>query len=147
MAWCASAGVEQSLPRLPLELQNGLLQIPAHELRVPVDPVQGARHDVLLCRVDRPGDVSIPSAGRRRRAPDRAETPRIAIGALSPSDGKEPLGDVDEDGSKAIAAYRAARRGHATSSVTVLDFGAVEAHPGGAYTERVHTVVEARVVT
>ncbi len=28
--------------------------------------------------------------------------------------------------------------------MTVLDFGAVEVHPGGAYTERVHTVVEAR---
>jgi len=30
--------------------------IPAHELRVPIDPVQGARHDLLLCRVDRPGE-------------------------------------------------------------------------------------------
>src|SRR5450756_3112187 len=49
------ASHEQSLTRLPLELLNGLTQIPAHELRVPIDPVQGARHDVLLCRVDRPG--------------------------------------------------------------------------------------------
>src|SRR5262249_32076673 len=30
--------------------------IPAHELCVPIDPVQGARHDVLLHRVDRPGE-------------------------------------------------------------------------------------------
>ncbi len=64
--------------------------------------------------------------------------------ALSLEDGKEPLEDLDQDGSEAIAAYRTARPRHATSSVTVLDFGAVEAHPGGAYTERVHTVVEAR---
>lgn len=33
-----------------LELLNGLPQIAAHELRVPIDLVQGARHDVLLCR-------------------------------------------------------------------------------------------------
>src|SRR6266540_5688303 len=47
---------EQSLARLPLELLNGLAQIPAHEFRVPIDLLQGARHDVLLCRVDRPGE-------------------------------------------------------------------------------------------
>ena len=34
------ASHEQSLTRLPLELLNGLPQIPAHELRVPIDPVQ-----------------------------------------------------------------------------------------------------------
>jgi hypothetical protein len=34
---------EQSLTRRPLELLNGLPEIPAHELRVPIDPVQGAR--------------------------------------------------------------------------------------------------------
>src|SRR5256886_2061344 len=50
------ASHEQSLTRLPLELLNGLPYISAHELRVPIDPVQGARHDVLLCRVDRPGE-------------------------------------------------------------------------------------------
>ena len=64
--------------------------------------------------------------------------------ALSVEQGREPLDELSEDGARAIAAYRAARPGYATSSVTVLDFGAVEAHPGGAYTERVHTVVEAR---
>ena len=64
--------------------------------------------------------------------------------ALALEQGKEPLDELDEDGLRAVAAYRAARPRHATSSVTVLDFGAVEAHPGGAYTERVHTVVEAR---
>ena len=55
------ASHEQSLTRLPLQLLNGLSQIPAHELRVPIDPVQGARHDVLLCRVDRPGEGFIGS--------------------------------------------------------------------------------------
>ena len=61
---------EQSLTRLPLQLLNGLPQmIPAHELRVPVDPVQGARHDVLLCRVDRPGEGVHPV--RTRSCPRR----------------------------------------------------------------------------
>jgi hypothetical protein len=50
------ASHEQSVARLPLEPLHGLPQIPAHELRVPVDPVQGARHDVLPCRVDGPGE-------------------------------------------------------------------------------------------
>src|SRR6266498_3218311 len=48
------ASHEQSLTRFPLELLNGLPEIPARELRVPIDPVQGARHDVL-CRVAIPG--------------------------------------------------------------------------------------------
>ena len=50
------ASHEQSLARLPLEPLNGLPQIAAHELRVPIDPLQAARHDVLLGRVDRPGE-------------------------------------------------------------------------------------------
>src|SRR5438132_8376768 len=64
---------EQSLTRLPLELLNGLPQIPAHELRVPIDPVQGARHDVFLCRVDRPGEGFHPirPRSRPRRRPPR----------------------------------------------------------------------------
>src|SRR5438270_13582677 len=66
------ASHHQSLTRLPLELLNGLPQIPAHELRVPIDPVQGARHDVLLCRADRPGEGFHPIRPRsrlRRRPP------------------------------------------------------------------------------
>src|SRR5688572_19673669 len=50
------ASHEQSLARLPFELLNGLSQISAHELRVPIDPIQGARHDVLLRCVYRPGE-------------------------------------------------------------------------------------------
>src|SRR6202043_4232524 len=67
------ASHEKSLTRLPLELLNGLLWIPAHELRVPIDPVQGARHDVLLCRVDRPGEGFHPIRPRSRphRRPER----------------------------------------------------------------------------
>src|SRR5438067_7807696 len=67
------ASHQQSLTRLPLELLNGLPQIPAHELRVPIDPVQGARHDVLLCRVDRPGEGFHPirPRSRPRRRPPR----------------------------------------------------------------------------
>src|SRR5438552_17552483 len=64
---------EQSLARLPLELLNGLAQIPAHEFGVPIDLLQGARHDVLLCRVDRPGEGFHPvrPRSRRRRRPPR----------------------------------------------------------------------------
>src|SRR5215472_14746066 len=67
------ASREQSLTRLPLELLNGLPEIPAHELRIPIDPVQCARHDVLLCRVDRPGEGFHPiwPRSRRRRPPPR----------------------------------------------------------------------------
>src|SRR2546429_4506316 len=63
--------------QLPLELLNGLPQIPAHELRVPIHPVQGARNDVLFCRVDRPGKGFHPRFGpirprfRSRRRPPR----------------------------------------------------------------------------
>lgn len=46
--------------RLPLELLNSLPQIPAHELRVPIAPLSCARHDVLPCHVDLPGE---PRAG------------------------------------------------------------------------------------
>src|SRR5215216_1280318 len=51
--------------------------VPAHELRVPIDPVQGARHDVLLRRVDRPGEGFHPIShpirlhARPRRRPPR----------------------------------------------------------------------------
>src|SRR6185436_18568555 len=50
------ASREQSLAGLTLELLNGRPQIPAHELCVPIDPLQGVRHDIFLCRVDRPGE-------------------------------------------------------------------------------------------
>jgi hypothetical protein len=52
---------------------NGLLQIAAHELRVPIDTVQGTRHDILLCRVDRPGKGFHPFTPRSRpgRRPKR----------------------------------------------------------------------------
>jgi hypothetical protein len=64
--------------------------------------------------------------------------------ALALAGGKEPLEDLAEDGMKAIAAYRAAGPSYATSSVTVLDAGAVEVNPDGSQTERIHTVIEAR---
>ncbi len=69
----SESGHEQSLTRLPLELLNGSPWIPAHELRVPIDPVQGARHDVLLCRVDRPGEGLHPTrpGSRPCRRPPR----------------------------------------------------------------------------
>src|SRR2546427_8673898 len=47
--------------------------MPEDELRGPIDPVQGARHDVLLCRVDRPceGFHPIRPRSRLRRRPER----------------------------------------------------------------------------
>ena len=38
----------------------------SRRLRVPIDPVQGARHNVLLCRVDRPGERFHPIRPRSR---------------------------------------------------------------------------------
>ena len=71
------ASHEKSLARLLLELPDGLPQVAAHELRVPVDPLQGARHDVLLCRVDRAGEGFHPGfhpLGQRTRL--RVRPPR-----------------------------------------------------------------------
>src|SRR5262245_37810960 len=67
------ASDEKSLTRLLLELLNGLSQIAAHELGVPIDPVQRARHDVLLGRVDRTceGFRPIRHCRRLRRRPPR----------------------------------------------------------------------------
>ncbi len=64
--------------------------------------------------------------------------------ALALERGVEPLSALDEDGLAAIRRYREAAPSFDTSSVTVLDLGAVEAHPGGSLTQRIHTVVEAR---
>src|ERR1043166_675230 len=50
------ASDQEPVTWLPLELLNGLRQIPAHELRVPINPVEGARDDVLFRRIDRPGE-------------------------------------------------------------------------------------------
>ena len=50
------ASHEQPVARLPLELPDGLAQISAHELGVPIDAVQGARHHVFLRRIDRPAE-------------------------------------------------------------------------------------------
>src|SRR5258708_34146714 len=56
--------------RIATTLLNGLPQIPGHELRVPIDPVHGARHDVLLCRVDRSSE-GLPPIWSRSRPPRR----------------------------------------------------------------------------
>lgn len=64
----------QSLARLLLEPMDGLPQIPAQQLSVPIDPGQGARYDELLRGVDGPGEgvhPVRPRARRRRRPPAR----------------------------------------------------------------------------
>src|SRR6266446_2126366 len=86
------ASHEQSLTRLPLELLNGRPQIPAHYLRVPIDPVQGARHDVLLCRVDRPGEQFHPI---RARSCPRRRPPRCLHHFVSHPAKKESIGLVE----------------------------------------------------
>jgi hypothetical protein len=89
------------------------------------------------------GDLASAKAARERAL--RLDGGDLSLRrALALETGHEPLDDLDEDGLAAIKAYRAAAPAFDTSSVTVLDFGALEAHPGGAFTERVHTVVEAR---
>jgi len=89
------------------------------------------------------GDLEGARAARARALLlDGADLPLRRAMALE--SGQEPLEALDEDGLSAISAYRAAKPGLDTSSVTVLDFGAAEAHLGGAVTERIHTVVEAR---
>ncbi|MFL5301989.1 MAG: hypothetical protein ACJ79R_16760, partial [Anaeromyxobacteraceae bacterium] len=64
--------------------------------------------------------------------------------AVALEDGKEPLDDLAEDGAAALAAFRAAPPAPGTAGATVLDFAAIEAHPDGAYTERVHVITEAK---
>ena len=93
------ASHEQSLTRLLLKLLNGRPQIPPQQLRVPIDPLQRARHDVLLCRVDRPGEGSIQSG----LAPGRAAAETLPPswrrspgqrGAHRPGRGSRPRDDA-----------------------------------------------------
>src|SRR5262249_7874178 len=86
------ASREQSLTRLPLELLNGLPKIPAHDLRLPSDPLQGARHDVLLLRVDRPGEGLHPIRTRSRQ---RRRTPPCLHHFVSHSAKEEGIGLLD----------------------------------------------------
>src|SRR4249920_1082733 len=80
------ASQEQSLTRLLLELLNGSPQIPAHEFRVPIDPVQGARHDVL----------SSPRRSSGRKVPsNRASLPSAPATETLPRPNKEGIGPIE----------------------------------------------------
>ncbi|MNC97906.1 hypothetical protein D3C83_157150 [compost metagenome] len=46
----------QPLPRLLLQRLNGLPQVPAQELGIPIDAAERARHHVLLHGVDDTGE-------------------------------------------------------------------------------------------
>ncbi len=61
--------------------------------------------------------------------------------ALALADGTDLLADVAEDGRAALAAYRAAGVREVAGAALVLDAAAVELHPGGALTERVHQII------
>src|SRR5262249_21236120 len=71
--WELRTSNKQSLARLLLELLNGLPQISAQQLRVPIHMVQGAGHNVFLCRVDRPAERLHPirPCSRPSRQPPR----------------------------------------------------------------------------
>src|SRR5262245_42296935 len=58
------AADEEAVAGLLLELPDGLLEVAAHELRVPIDVLQRRRDDVLLRRVDLLGEVHHPSGPR-----------------------------------------------------------------------------------
>ena len=60
------------LPDSRLSCRTALSRSPAHEFRVPVDVLQGARHHVLLRGVDRAGERFSPS--RHLRPPPRRQT-------------------------------------------------------------------------
>jgi hypothetical protein len=72
--WEFHSSHEQSLARLPFELQNGLAQISAQEFRVPVELLQGARNDVLLGRVDCLGEGFHPVESHFLQLPDASAT-------------------------------------------------------------------------
>jgi hypothetical protein len=61
--------------------------------------------------------------------------------ALALQDGTETLAEVALDGEAALRAYLADPPREAAGSALVLDAAAVEIHPGGAVTERVHQVI------
>ena len=58
----------QSLAGLPLELPNGLAEIAAHGLCIPVDVLQGARHHVLLAALMVRAKGSVHSGIRPERS-------------------------------------------------------------------------------
>ncbi len=60
---------------------------------------------------------------------------------LALEDGREALDDLAVDAAPVLRAYRAAAPMETGSAVLVLDAAAVEFHPGGGSTERVHQVV------
>ena len=60
---------------------------------------------------------------------------------LALEDGREALDDLAVDAEPVLRAYRAAAPRETGSAVLVLDAAAVEFHPGGASTERVHQVI------
>lgn len=53
---------ELSFARPPLELQNGTSRVPAHESRVPIDSIHGARHEDRVTAVIAREKDSVPSA-------------------------------------------------------------------------------------
>ncbi|HYQ82350.1 MAG TPA: DUF3857 domain-containing protein, partial [Anaeromyxobacteraceae bacterium] len=62
--------------------------------------------------------------------------------ALALEDGGEVLDSLAQDGRAAVEAWKGSRFRPATSSLMVLDAMAVEAHPDGAWTERIHQVIQ-----
>jgi len=87
------------------------------------------------------GDPAGARAARERAlALDASDLPLRR--ALALEDGSEVLAAEAEDGKAVIGAWEVAGQRPETSAAIVLDAAAVEAHEGGAHTERVHQVIQ-----
>jgi hypothetical protein len=89
------ASHEKSLTRLLLELLHALPQVPAHELRVPVDSIQGVRHDVFFCRIDGSGERFHPLRHPIRSRAGRHRTPPRFHQLVRHSTKEEGIGPLD----------------------------------------------------
>jgi cellulose synthase operon protein C len=83
------------------------------------------------------------SAARRERERALALDPADLVlrRALALEDGTEVLAAFAEDARAAIRAYERSDVARDSSSAMVLDAAAIEIHPGGAATERIHQVI------
>ena len=81
-AQAGAAALPRTVPcPAPLELLlDGLPQIPAHELRIPTNPIQGARHDIFLA----------PRRWSGQRVASTPASPLAASATLLPSFRRSP---------------------------------------------------------
>ncbi len=95
-----------------------------------------AEADQLELDGDRAGARAAREEALRLDGADLATRRLLAL-----EDGREALDDLAVDAEPVLRAYRSAAPRETGSAVLVLDAAAVEFHPGGASTERVHQVI------